>query len=173
MFISYLQLFHTTCDTIVRPAIADLSPIPLFVGGTSLADVVSEIEHLIRSAVGGGVSDEQFKASLEAGNVPEKVLADFLVVYQSRKAELVASLLKSAVKVSAAYLKDFDWSIRMVLGTNKLSTTKKSVMLLTLTVADVQGNNHMRTYELDADGLKQVIETLEQVSASTRKLIVP
>ena len=157
----------------MRPAVADLSPFPLFVGGSSIADVVSGVEHLLVSVVGGGISDEQFQTSLEKGAVPAQVATALMTVYHSRKVELIASLLQSTTKVSAAYLKDFDWSIRMVLGTNTLSTTRKAIMLLTLTIADVEGNDHMRTYELDAEGLKQVIDTLETVMAATRKLIVP
>ena len=166
-------LLHTVCDKMTTPVVADMKNFPLVVGGAYAEEVVESVTYFFSNAVSSGFSSEELEADLKKGEMPEAMLERFSEVYQMRRGELETAAQKKSEEISYAYLKDFDWSIRQIFGTNKLSKTRKTVLLLTLTVAQVSGEEITRTFELDQTQLDNMIEEFEKIAKASRKLIVP
>ena len=78
------------------------------------------------------MSTEQLKEEIKDMN--PKVAKEFINIYQMRKHEIALSRSESVAKISEAFLKDFDWSLRVVMGSSDLSTTRKAILLLTLSL---------------------------------------
>ena len=73
-----------------------------------------------------------------------------------RKHEIALSRSESVAKISEAFLKDFDWSLRVVMGSSDLSTTRKAILLLTLSLENPNGDVVNKTYEMDLDSLNDL-----------------
>mmetsp|Transcript_24707 Transcript_24707/g.25339 ORF Transcript_24707/g.25339 Transcript_24707/m.25339 type:complete len:80 (+) Transcript_24707:46-285(+) len=58
-------------------------------------------------------------------------------------------------------LKDFDWSLRLVLSSDKLSGLRKPLLMLNLETIDCNGVNHNQLIELTSEELKPFIEKLK------------
>ena len=167
------QLLHTVCDKLTTPVVADMENFPLVVGRASVGEIARGITYLFSNAIASGFSNGEFEADLKKGNMSDAMVGKFSEVFQMRKVELASALRKSAQAISSAYLKDFDWSVRQIFGTNKLSNTRKAVLMLTLTVVQVSGKEVTRTFELDEKELNDMIEEFEKIAKSSRALIVP
>ena len=84
-------------------------------------------------------------ANLDAGGVAAALTADGAAdaalhalvagVLAGRAAELRAALERQSAAISNAHLTDFDWSLRLVLASDKLSHLRQPVLLLKLFLA--------------------------------------
>ena len=87
-----------------------------------------------------------------------------------RKHEIALSRSESVAKISEAFLKDFDWSLRVVMGSSDLSTTRKAILLLTLSLENPNGDVVNKTYEMDLDSLNDLLKKFDRVANATQKL---
>ena len=62
---------------------------------------------------------------------------------------------------SYAELKDFDWSARLVLSSDKLSTLRLPILLLKLDVTMPDGTIGSKTVELTVSDLKSLLASLK------------
>ena len=162
------NIIHTSCDRIVRPKVVDTTIFPLFVVGNSLNDILDAVECVICNAIHRGLSTEQLKEEIKDMN--PKVAKEFINIYQMRKHEIALSRSESVAKISEAFLKDFDWSLRVVMGGSDLSTTRKAILLLTLSLENPNGDVVNKTYEMDLDSLNDLLKKFDRVANATQKL---
>ena len=162
------NIIHTSCDRIVRPKVVDTTVFPLFVVGNSLNDILDAVECIICNAIRRGLSTEQLKEEIKDMN--PKVAKEFINIYQMRKHEIALSRSESVAKISEAFLKDFDWSLRVVMGSSDLSTTRKAILLLTLSLENPNGDVVNKTYEMDLDSLNDLLKKFDRVANATQKL---
>ena len=162
------NIIHTSCDRIVRPKVVDTTVFPLFVVGNSLNDILDAVECVICNAIRRGLSTEQLKEAIKDMN--PKVAKEFINIYQMRKHEIALSRSESVAKISEAFLKDFDWSLRVVMGSSDLSTTRKAILLLTLSLENPNGDVVNKTYEMDLDSLNDLLKKFDRVANATQKL---
>ena len=162
------NIIHTSCDRIVRPKVVDTTVFPLFVVGNSLNDILDAVECVICNAIHRGLSTEQLKEEIKDMN--PKVAKEFINIYQMRKHEIALSRSESVAKISEAFLKDFDWSLRVVMGSSDLSTTRKAILLLTLSLENPNGEVVNKTYEMDLDSLNDLLKKFDRVANATQKL---
>ena len=162
------NIIHTSCDRIVRPKVVDTTVFPLFVVGNSLNDILDAVECVICNAIHRGLSTEQLKEEIKDMN--PKVAKEFINIYQMRKHEIALSRSESVAKISEAFLKDFDWSLRVVMGSSDLSTTRKAILLLTLSLENPNGDVVNKTYEMDLDSLNDLLKKFDRVANATQKL---
>ena len=163
-----LNLIHTSCDRVVRPKVVDTTVFPLFVVGKSLNSILDAIEYIVCGAIARGLSAK--KLSEELADVPPVVATELVKVYQMRGHELVLSRSESVAAISEMFLKDFDWSIRYVMGTSKLSTTRKAILLLTLSLENPNGNRFNKTYEMDLRSLSELLKKFDHIADATDKI---
>ena len=162
------NIIHTSCDRIVRPKVVDTTIFPLFVVGNSLNDILDAVECVICNAIHRGLSTEQLKEEIKDMN--PTVAKEFINIYQMRKHEIALSRSESVAKISEAFLKDFDWSLRVVMGSSDLSTTRKAILLLTLSLENPNGDVVNKTYEMDLDSLNDLLKKFDRVANATQKL---
>ena len=162
------NIIHTSCDRIVRPKVVDTTIFPLFVVGNSLNDILDAVECVICNAIHRGLSTEQLKEEIKDMN--PTVAKEFINIYQMRKHEIALSRSESVAKISEAFLKDFDWSLRVVMGSSDLSTTRKAILLLTLSLENPNGEVVNKTYEMDLDSLNDLLKKFDRVANATQKL---
>ena len=162
------NIIHTSCDRIVRPKVVDTTVFPLFVVGNSLNDILDAVECVICNAIHRGLSTEQLKEEIKDMN--PTVAKEFINIYQMRKHEIALSRSESVAKISEAFLKDFDWSLRVVMGSSDLSTTRKAILLLTLSLENPNGEVVNKTYEMDLDSLNDLLKKFDRVANATQKL---
>eukprot|EP00943_MAST-04B_sp_MAST-4B-sp1_P008427 g8427.t1 len=162
------NIIHTSCDRLVRPKVVDTTVFPLFVVGKSLNEMLDAVECVICDAIHHGLSAEQFKEALK--NVPGSVAKELVDIYQMRKHEIALNRAESIATISEAFLKDFDWSLRVVMGTSDLSITRKAILLLKLSVEDPNGKVLNKTYEMDLDSLNDLLKKFDRIATATQKL---
>ena len=136
--------------------------------------IISAISQLINDGDDTEIEDLLNQAILwikeEIKDMNPKVAKEFINIYQMRKHEIALSRSESVAKISEAFLKDFDWSLRVVMGSSDLSTTRKAILLLTLSLENPNGDVVNKTYEMDLDSLNDLLKKFDRVANATQKL---
>jgi hypothetical protein len=73
-------------------------------------------------------------------------------------------------QISYNTLKDFDWSARIILSSDKLSGLKKPVVMLQLTTVDCNGVEKQSLLELSKEDTKVLLEKLRKIQKIQRSL---
>ena len=73
------------------------------------------------------------------------------------------------MEASYSYLKDFDWSLRLVLSSERLSGLRKPLLMLKLDTVLPDGSLQEKLIEMDADELDRLIVKLTAVQAVLRR----
>jgi len=169
--------------------------------GTDLAalcSLVASVEAFFLDVVGGRIEQKEIKPQLKQASVPDPVATKLFSVFAARKAELEDRLrsvaygifrrFESAAATTAkkygskfltdvdqvafgSELVDFDWQLRMVLSSDSVSSLRTPILLLRLTLADVN-NSGVRnlTVELSKAQLDDLLSRCQQISEATHKL---
>lgn len=66
---------------------------------------------------------------------------------------------------SYGYLKDFDWSVRLVLSSSKLSALRKPLLLLKLDTVRPDGSKEEKLLELSESELDTLLDKLKTVQS--------
>ena len=67
--------------------------------------------------------------------------------------------------VAYRYLKDFDWSVRVVMSSDKLSGLRKPLLQLKLDTVNADGSKTEKLVELNETELDELLETLKRVQS--------
>ena len=137
-----ISFLHTAIDRLCGRAHQDLAlsagrGVPESVKAQDLCDVCSAF---FQKVVGKDFDDEQIAAELQAGGLTAELHAAVVEVVRGRQTEVKAALERHAVEISNAHLTDFDWSLRLVLASDKLSHVRKPIVLLKLFLSDASGS---------------------------------
>jgi hypothetical protein len=134
-------------------------------------------------------SSEQIFVEIARRNLSvEQVAADFVAVgvandqansfastlcsvIEERQDEIDRVLIKNTTLISAGTLEDFDWSLRLVMGSDQLSTLRQPLLLLSLTIRKTNGEIEHKTLELDQERLSSMLETFDNISNVISKLV--
>jgi len=73
-------------------------------------------------------------------------------------------------QISYNTLRDFDWSARIVLSSDKLSGLKKPVVMFQLTTVDCNGVGKQTLLELSKEDTKALLEKLRKIQKIQRSM---
>ena len=76
--------------------------------------------------------------------------------------------------ISYSWLDDFDWSLRMVMSSDKLSDLHKPLLMLSLDTTKANGEKSSQLIEMTTEELKYLLEklkTVQKVSTDTDSVI--
>ena len=91
-------------------------------------------------------------------------------IVNDRREELDRALARRTSLISAGTLEDFDWSLRMVMGSDQLSTLRQPLLLLSLTIRNTNGQIEHKTLELNQDRLENLLSTFGDIGTVLSKL---
>ena len=91
---------------------------------------------------------------------------------RGRQAEDKGALERHAVEISNAHLTDFDWSLRLVLASDKLSHVRKPIVLLKLFLSNADGSTRRDLiFELDKPELDKLLGDCSEINTVLQSLV--
>ncbi|KAG7281689.1 hypothetical protein CRUP_008064 [Coryphaenoides rupestris] len=114
------------------------------------------LSSLFRRAVGDHCSDEEVLAGLGDVGYSEAVLG----VLKARREEIRQGLLQRTHLTSNATLQDFDWQLKLVLSSDKISSLQTPLLNLSLYVRE-DGALRPVSIEMSREELHTLISSLE------------
>ena len=142
--------------------------------GVKIHDLTDLSVAFLQKAVCAGLDAGGVAASLAAGGATDAALHGLVAgVLAGRAAELRSALEAQSAEISNAHLTDFDWSLRLVLASDKLSHIRTPVLLLKLFLARPGGEAEPKreiVVELTKDELDALLADFKSVNAVLQKL---
>jgi len=99
----------------------------------------------------------------------ESVVKTVLATIAARRDEITKQLKNKHQILAPVYLKDFDWSLRMTLASDKLSTLREPLLLLTLALHE-NGQTRDVHVEFSKSELDLFLKSCEEVHREVVKL---
>mmetsp|Transcript_9159 Transcript_9159/g.17289 ORF Transcript_9159/g.17289 Transcript_9159/m.17289 type:complete len:153 (+) Transcript_9159:574-1032(+) len=137
-----------------------------FIGGALKDQVVEACEYVLKEMVAFGTAD---RSEL----VEKFAYADELCdVFLERREELLVYFSSSMARscLAGAYLGDFDWSVKLVVGSDRLAGTMTPLLLLELSICKPDGQVDVVLLELDLHELETLCSTFDDIGTSLEKL---
>jgi hypothetical protein len=108
-------------------------------GAAAAAAAAALCDDAVRSALAqatsGGWSSADLSGAAERANITDAVSEILSSVYAARRIELSAAYARAAVTLAPQHLRDFDWSVRLVLASDKIASMRDARMMLSLDVS--------------------------------------
>ena len=128
----------------------------------------------LTNAVGYDLTEEQVKEDLARAGVEADLVPVAAAAVEARRGEAVSALVRHAATISPQYLRDFDWSTRLVLSSDKISGVREARLLLHLQLDsgaphDRQGDRDVRV-ELTAEELDTLLEQFAEIEKEMQSL---
>eukprot|EP00053_Salpingoeca_punica_P005268 m.53403 g.53403 ORF g.53403 m.53403 type:complete len:194 (-) comp13160_c0_seq1:566-1147(-) len=162
------KLVHSVVDSVVGragPRYADYGK------GWSLAewtDVRNGLSELVREV--GRTDAKDVAGSCEKHGLPSKVTPTLTECIAARKTELSDALLRETASIASPVLTNFDWKLQMVMGSDKISSVRQSVVQLDLQVKQLDGSHKHTQLEMDEQELDAFIAKLEEAHQTLSEL---
>lgn len=86
-----------------------------------------------------------------------------------RREEVKGQLVRDSCRISQSYLSDFDWRLKLVMSSDKLSSIQQPVVSLDLTLATA-GRRETENIELSREELATLITSLEAANRVVTQL---
>ncbi|KPJ12020.1 hypothetical protein RR48_06390 [Papilio machaon] len=99
---------------------------------------------------------------LESKQYNESKITHFITCCKQRKSELLVSTVMHINSAHGEIVQDFDWLLKLVIGTSDLKTMKYPLLQLLLLTATKTGNKDKRVYDVSKDILDKMINVLEE-----------
>ncbi|XP_063383937.1 uncharacterized protein LOC134670172 [Cydia fagiglandana] len=93
----------------------------------------------------------------------QEKIEHFLTLLQGRRIDLLYTLLTHNNSRHGESLTNFNWVLKLVLGSSELKSMKYPLVQLMLHTETPQGNKGQRMYELNKETLSKFINVLENV----------
>ncbi|XP_074620035.1 COMM domain-containing protein 8-like [Acropora palmata] len=116
-----------------------------------------------------GLSKEQITTELERHSLSAELNQAVLDCLWPRREEMKQSLVQSTAMVSNAYLKDFDWKVKMIMASDRLASIREPTLTLDFNI-DEHGEEKHISVELTSDELKNLISSLESANKVVMQL---
>ncbi|XP_020281519.1 COMM domain-containing protein 8-like [Pseudomyrmex gracilis] len=100
------------------------------------------------------------KMPQEYHELPEQVQQNILTCLRVRREQLTNALLREHYKRKLPTVVDFDWRLKLVMGSSKMASLRESLLQLDLTTEDAE-SRRVTNLELNKDELDTVINALE------------
>ncbi|XP_044148610.1 COMM domain-containing protein 8 isoform X2 [Bufo gargarizans] len=121
-------------------------------------EVLEDITAFIKITVGkDGASDE---ISKELSGLNPEYQEMMIRCMTSRRPEIKDALVERACAMSSAYLKDFDWQLKLAMSSDKLSTLQMPLVNLDLDIVE-NGAIAPASIEMTKEELQNLINSLE------------
>lgn len=163
--------FHRVLDDVCGRGTGELEAY-----GTSaqLQRTVAAWRAFLTNAVGHDLAEAQLREDLAAAAVPDDLVPAAVAAVEARRAETVAALVRHAATISPQYLRDFDWSTRLVLSSDKISGIREARLVLHLQLDsgaphDRQGDRTVQL-ELTADELDSLLDQFALIEREMNSL---
>ncbi|XP_046576878.1 COMM domain-containing protein 8-like [Haliotis rubra] len=131
-------------------------------------NVTESIHSLLKLSIKNPwTKDEIFE---KLGTLPDDYKQTFMEVVSVRREDLRKSLLASTAAISQNVMADFDWQMKLVMSSDKLSSLHSPLLNLDLQVADCNNQNRVVSLELDRTDLKKLIASLEGAGKAVQQL---
>lgn len=140
----HLQFLHRVVDTLCERGPSGAAFQKLATAGASDSSVqsaVSAASDLIVAAVGEKWSKDKLTAALTEAGLAGLAPAAGRVL-EARTPDVRSALIERTTAMFPLYLKDFDWSVRLVVSSDKVCNMKEVVVLLTLQLRPQDENGH-------------------------------
>ncbi|KAH0950960.1 hypothetical protein HN011_004418 [Eciton burchellii] len=103
------------------------------------------------------------KMPQEYHELPEQVQRNILACLKIRREQLTNALLMEHYKSQLPTVTDFDWRLKLVMGSSKMASLRESLLQLDLIVEDTE-SRRIIDLELNKDELETVINTLDAIA---------
>ena len=144
-------------DTICQRT-ADFSAVPEG-EAAGLKDMITDATaRIVRTAA---LSRAAAMAKYAEEDLTEAAAALYADVVATRGAELKRALVVQASSISYAHLDEFDWSLRVAMSSSSLSSMRKPILLLKLSLKRPDGEVESHVVELPKDALDGLIASME------------
>ena len=144
-------------DTICQRT-ADFSAVPEG-EAAGLKDMITDATaRIVRTAA---LSRAAAMAKYAEEDLTEAAAALYADVVATRGAELKRALIVQASSISYAHLDEFDWSLRVAMSSSSLSSMRKPILLLKLSLKRPGGEVESHVVELPKDALDGLIASME------------
>ncbi|PVD34892.1 hypothetical protein C0Q70_06173 [Pomacea canaliculata] len=115
-----------------------------------------------KTAIKQALSEEQIQECLH--QLPEEQKTAIKNAISTHRQDLRLSLLDDTTAVSQCVLKDFDWQLKLVMSSDKLSSVNEPLLNVDLNLQDGTGSFEQVAVELDQADLKKFLASLEACS---------
>ncbi|XP_012222596.1 COMM domain-containing protein 8-like [Linepithema humile] len=102
------------------------------------------------------------KMPQEYHELPEQVQQNILTCLKVRREHLTNALLREHYKRKLPTIVDFDWRLKLVMGSSKIASLRESLLQLDLIVEDTE-SRRIINLELNKDELDTIINALEAI----------
>lgn len=129
--------------------------------------MVDKLENIIKDSVKETWTKDQILQSLNG--LTDELKQNVIDAVNTRRDEIKNQLGAETCGISQAVLSDFDWQVKLVLSSDKISSIQEPILSLDL---DVQDNQSKQTHsiELDQQELKKLITSLEGANKVVQQL---
>lgn len=106
---------------------------------------------------------DEVAAAIKTKSWDQDKMEHFLTMLQGRRIDLLYALLTHNNSCHGESLTNFNWVLKLVLGSSELKSLKYPLVQLMLHTETPQGNKGQRMYELNKETLFKFINILENV----------
>eukprot|EP00742_Colponemidia_sp_Colp-10_P008540 GILJ01009256.1.p1 GENE.GILJ01009256.1~~GILJ01009256.1.p1 ORF type:complete len:186 (-),score=18.43 GILJ01009256.1:237-794(-) len=167
------QFLHHVIDDICgrRPAFLSLYRSKL--SAFDLPVAIKAAGDLIRKSIRTERTRDELRDFCQSETDSSLLSAALTAVVVARQDELKSRMIENATKLTSSWLSDFDWSIQMVVASDKLSSIRQPLCLITLYVHHNNRPNEQDeqvVIECDRERLTQLIENLEKIDTVLQRI---
>lgn len=139
---------------------------------TNIHDLVEGTKKFIVESFGDEHSEESVAITLsKLTKLPEKLCQVVAQAIKGRGEEIGRGLVRKATQgFSQAYLRDFDWSLRVALSSEKLSKLREPLLLLSLYLTHLDGSRTEHVVELTKAKCQELLNTLGEINGSMQQM---
>lgn len=143
--VSFASKFVLPADSVVR-----------------IFDLVHALERDLLQAAAAGATEAQLAARLTERGASSSLAALVGSVYTARLGEIAEAARERVTTLAGGKLRDFDWSLRLVLSGDKGAALQEPVLLLSLDT-EREGERVVRTVELNVADLDALLADLGRI----------
>lgn len=99
---------------------------------------------------------------LESNQYNVNKITHFITNCKQRKSEILFSTVMHVNNAYGETVQDFDWLLKLVIGTSELKTMKYPLLQLLFLTVTKTVNNNKRVYDVSKDMLDKMINVLEE-----------
>eukprot|EP00939_MAST-03C_sp_MAST-3C-sp1_P001917 g1917.t1 len=138
---------------------------------TNIHDLVEGTKIFTIDSFGDDHSEETVATALSnSTKLPEKLCQVVARTIKGRTEEISRGLVRKATQgFSQAYLKDFDWSLRVALSSEKLSKLREPLLILSLYLTRLDGSRTEHVVELTKPKFQELLNTLGEINGAMQR----
>ncbi|XP_047001582.1 COMM domain-containing protein 8-like [Schistocerca americana] len=134
--------------------------------------ICNEIKKLFSEVVGNSLGNEMVLANAPELDVSHrKCLLDCLDIHRK---DIKRTLIADLASISGPVLKDFDWKLKWVMGSSKMSSLREPLLQMDFHLSQGKSQDEMSSstvnVEMDRNELKNLLSSLERAQEAVKNL---